>query len=61
MTTPATMSMPLPYFFVRHQVSAGTIALEYLSSSAMVADVLTKQLPATAYAFHRKTMMGHDP
>ena len=48
-------------YFVREMVSAGVIKLEPLRTHLMVADALTKSLPAPAHIKHREIMLGHDP
>ena len=43
-------------YFVRELVSAGTVKLIPSRTHEMVADALTKSLPATAFIAHRKVM-----
>jgi len=39
-----TKHIDIQYHFIRHQVTVGTVALQYISTEDMVADVLTKPL-----------------
>jgi hypothetical protein len=39
-----TKHIDIQYHFIRHQVAVGTVALQYISTEDMVADVLTKPL-----------------
>jgi len=48
-------------YFVRDMVSAGVIKLEPLRTHLMVADALTKSLPAPAHIKHREIVLGHVP
>ncbi len=44
-----TKHVELKYHFVREQVTQGHIKLTYCPSERMVADILTKSLPATKF------------
>ena len=48
-------------YFVRDMVALGIIKLVPLRTHLMVADALTKSLPAPAHAKHREVMLGHAP
>ena len=48
-------------YFVRDMVALGIIKLVPLRTHLMVADALTKNLPAPAHAKHREVMLGHAP
>ena len=47
----------IKYHFVREQVAAGTVELQYCQSKNMVADLLTKGLPSTQFVRLRE-MLG---
>jgi hypothetical protein len=47
--------------FIHQEIAAGTIVLKYIDTNNMVADVLTKALPATPFQKHRdKLLSGFD-
>ena len=47
--------------FIHQEIAAGTIVLKYIDTNNMVADVLTKALPATPFEKHRdKLLKGFD-
>jgi hypothetical protein len=47
--------------FIHQEIDAGTIVLKYIDTDNMVADVLTKALPATPFQKHRdKLLSGFD-
>ena len=48
------------YYFARHRVAIGDVKVEYIATTHMVADVMTKQLPGPAFRTHR-TNMGVVP
>jgi len=48
-------------YFVRELVKAGFVKLIPLRTHKMVADALTKSLPAPAFIGHRRVMMGQTP
>lgn len=52
-----TKHIGMKYNFVRDAIEEGEVKLEYLSTTLMVADPLTKPLPPTQFARH-VTAMG---
>ena len=48
-------------YFVRELVLAGMVKLIPLRTHKMVADALTKSLPAPAFIAHREVKLGHVP
>ena len=48
-------------YFVRDLVAQNVLKLIPLRTSLMVADALTKSLPAPAHAKHRNVMIGRVP
>ena len=48
-------------YFVRELVLAGMVKLIPLRTHKMVADALTKSLPAPAFIAHREVMLGRVP
>ena len=53
-----TKHIALRYNFIREQVSAGVISIEYLASQDMTADILTKALGPTAFLHLRTQLLG---
>jgi hypothetical protein len=53
-----TKHIDLKYHFLKDRMQHGTIKLRYLSTSDMVADMLTKQLPGFALVKHRSAILG---
>ena len=49
----------IKYYFVKDQVTKGTVELKYCPTTKMVADLLTKGLPKDLFMKLRK-MMGLD-
>jgi len=45
-------------WYVRHHVQAGSLAVTYLSTDKMTADVLTKPMQGAMYFIHAGTMLG---
>jgi hypothetical protein len=41
--------------FARHQVATGDVQVEDISTTHMLADMMTKQLPGPAFKIHRST------
>ena len=46
------------YHFVREQVAAGTVCLEYVESKHQLPDIFTKPLPKAAFTSLRHRIMG---
>jgi len=45
-------------WYVRNHVTAGSLAVTYLSTDKMTADLLTKPLQRTMFFVHASTMLG---
>ena len=56
-----TKHISLRYHFIRDQVAAGTIALEYCPTQEMTADALTKTLPLPRFQYLRRKMGLLEP
>ena len=55
-----TRHLRLTEHFVREQVQQGDLAVEYIPTARMVADIMTKSLPVPAFVKHR-TALGIRP
>ena len=53
--------MDIRRYFVRELVLAWMVKIFPLRTHKMVADALTKSLPAPAFIAHREVMLGHVP
>ncbi|GAA5845570.1 hypothetical protein JCM11251_003665 [Rhodosporidiobolus azoricus] len=51
-----TRHLRLTKHFVREQVEQGVLRVEYIPTTSMVADAMTKSLPAPAFAAHRAAL-----
>jgi hypothetical protein len=57
---PRTKHIGIKYHYTRECVSGGTIKLVYCATAEMVADALTKPLPAAAHEKNARVMLGED-
>ncbi|KAL8012295.1 hypothetical protein Plhal710r2_c045g0146791 [Plasmopara halstedii] len=51
-----TKHIDIRYHFVREKVEDGQVALEYISTSNMLADILTKAVPASQFCTLRSKL-----
>ena len=57
-TTPRTKHIAVKYHYVREQVLAHTVKLEYIGTDEMVADALSKALPRPTLSKFQRVMLG---
>ena len=55
-----TKHLSLRYHHCGDQQRAGVVKLQYLPTSDIASDALTKQLPADSFSKHRAVLMGHE-
>jgi hypothetical protein len=55
-----TKHVDVCYQFARHRVAIGDVKVEYISTTHMVADIMTKQLPGPVFRTHRASMGVFD-
>jgi hypothetical protein len=51
-----TKHIDVCYQFARHRVATGDVKVEYISTTHMLADMMTKQLPGPAFKKHRSNL-----
>jgi hypothetical protein len=55
-----TKHVDMCFQFARHRVAIGDVKVEYISTTHMVADIMTKQLPGPVFRTHRASMGVFD-
>ena len=56
-----TKHIDIRYHFVREKVEDGQVVLEYISTTNMLADLMTKPIPATQFCVLRKKLGVQGP
>jgi hypothetical protein len=51
-----TKHVDVCYHFARHRVAVGDVKVEYISTTHMLADIMTKQLPGPVFKTHRANL-----
>ena len=55
-----TRAFNIHYFFLTDQIQKGNVAVEYCSTTEMIADYMTKPLQGKLFEKFRKLIMGHE-
>ena len=60
-TSERTRHVNIRYFFIKDRVNSGDLKLEYLPTSEMIADILTKPLQGEAFRSLRDALLNTHP
>ena len=58
--SPRTKHIAVRYFFIKDRIEHGDIALKYLPTAKMIADMLTKPLKGEHFRTLRAALMGME-